>query len=158
MYMAKNKDKVFINKNVRYKGKKVPIFDRINRIKSDIKELLPEIEEDKFLSMMSHVRNYFYGNLHYGRRGVPENIKRKRELTANEKIILDYLLKNNLSPATTYRWFIACRMPSDIIEKLQKGKLSFRRAFLIADNRKKSKLSSTGLLMMEEINNIVSSL
>jgi hypothetical protein len=49
-------------------------------------------------------------------------------------------------------------MPSDIIEKLQKGKLSFRRAFLIADNRKKSKLSNTGLLMMEEINNIVSSL
>ena len=158
MYMAKNKDKVFINKNVRYKGKKVPIFDRINRIKSDIKELLPEIEEDKFLSMMSHVRNYFYGNLHYGRRGIPENIKRKRELTANEKIILDYLLKNELSPATTYRWFIACRMSSDIVDKLQKGKLSFRRAFLIADNRKKSKLSSTGLLMMEEINSIVSSL
>jgi len=156
--MAKNKEKVFINKNVRYKGKKVPIFDRINRIKSDIKELLPEIEEERFLSMMSHVRNYFYGNLHYGRRGIPENIKRKRELTSNEKIILDYLLKSNLSPATTYRWFIACRMPSDIVEKLQKGKLSFRRAFLIADNRKKSKLSSTGLLMMEEINNIVSSL
>lgn len=122
------------------------------------KELLPEIEEDKFIPMMSHVKNFYYGRLFYGRANKPENLKRKRELTTNEKIILDYLLKNELSPATTYRWFIACRMPSDIIEKLQKGKLSFRRAFLIADNRKKSKLSSTGLLMMEEINNIVSSL
>jgi len=49
-------------------------------------------------------------------------------------------------------------MPSDIKEKLQKGKISFRKAFLIADNRKKSKMSSTGLLMIEEINNLVSSL
>src|SRR3989344_1224783 len=158
MYMAKNKDKIFINKNVRYKGKKVPIFDRINRIKTDLKEQMPEIEEDRLLSMMSHIRNYFYGKLYYGRRNVPENIKRKRELTKNEKFVLDYLLKNELNPSPTYRWFIACRMPSDIIEKLQKGKLSFRRAFLIADNRKKSKLSNTGLLMMEEINNTVSSL
>ena len=155
--MAKNKNKVFINKNVRYKGKKVPIFDRINRIKSDIKELLPEIEEDKFLSMMSHCKNYYYGRLFYGRANKPENQK-KRDLTANEKIILNYLLENKLSPATTYRWFIACRMPSNIVDKLQKGKLGFRRAFLFADNRKKSKLSNTGLLMMEEINNTVSSL
>ena len=154
--MAKNKDKVFINTKVRYKGKKIPIFDRINRIKNDLIELLPEIEEDKFLLMMSHVRNFFYGNLYYGRRDSPN--KKKRKLTTNEKIVLDYLLKNHLNPSTTYRWFIACRMPSDIKEKLQKGKISFRKAFLIADNRKKSKMSSTGLLMIEEINNLVSSL
>ena len=156
--MAKNKDKVFINTKVRYKGKKILIFDRINRIKNDLIELLPEIEEDKFLLMMSHVRNFYYGKLYYGRRDKPENLKRKRKLTANEKIVLDYLLKNHLNPSTTYRWFIACRMPSDIKEKLQKGKISFRKAFLIADNRKKSKMSSTGLLMIEEINNLVSSL
>jgi len=154
--MAKNKDKVFINTKVRYKGKKILIFDRINRIKNDLIELLPEIEEDKFLLMMSHVRNFFYGNLYYGRRNSPN--KKKRKLTANEKIVLDYLLKNHLNPSTTYRWFIACRMPSDIKEKLEKGKISFRKAFLIADNRKKSKMSSTGLLMIEEINNLVSSL
>ena len=111
-----------------------------------------------YLSGIGYVKNFYYGRLFYGRANKPENKKNKRDLTANEKIILNYLLESKLSPATTYRWFIACRMPSDIIEKLQKGKLSFRRAFLIADNRKKSKLSSTGLLMMEEINNIVSSL
>jgi len=158
MYMVKNKDKVFINTKVRYKGKKILIFDRINRIKNDLIELLPEIEEDKFLLMMSHVRNFFYGNLYYGKRTKPENKKKKRKLTSNEKIVLDYLLKNKLNPSTTYRWFVACRMPSDIKEKLQKGKISFRKAFLIADNRKKSKMSSTGLLMIEEINNLVLSL
>ena len=68
------------------------------------------------------------------------------------------MLKHNLNPSTTYRWFIACRIPSDIKDKLKQGKISFRKAFLIADNRKKSKMSNTGLLMIEEINNIVSSL
>jgi len=158
MYMAKSGDKVHINTKVRYKGKKIAIFDRINLIKNDLKELIPEIDEDKFLSMMSHIRNFYYGKLHYGRRNNPENLNRKRDLTANEKIVLDYLLKNNLNPSTTYRWFVACRLPSDIKEKLKDGKVSFKKAFLIADNRKKSKLSNEGLLMMEEINNIVVSL
>lgn len=158
MYMSKINNAVFINKNVRYKNKKVPIFDRINRIKNDLKALIPEVEEDKFLSMLSHIRNFSYGKLHYGRRAIPENLERKRELTANERIIYDYMLKNNLNPSTTYRWFVACRLPSDVKDKLQKGQISFKKAMIINDNRQKSKMSNTGLLMIEEINNIVSSL
>lgn len=158
MYMSKSNNQVFVNHKVRYKGKKVPIFDRINRIKNDLNQLLPEIEEDRFLSMLSHIRNFHYGKLHYGRRAVKENLKRKRELTTNERIVYDYLLKHNLNPSTTYRWFVACRIPSDIKEKLAKGQISFKKAFLIADNRKKSKMSNTGLLMIEEVNNIVESL
>ena len=156
--MSKINNHVFINKNVRYKGKKIPIFDRINRIKKDLKALIPEVEEDKFLSMLSHIRNFYYGKLYYGRRAIKENESRKRELTTNEKIVYDYMLKNNLNPSTTYRWFIACRLPSDVKDKLQKGEVSFKKAMLISDNRKKSKMSNSGLLMMEEINNIVTSL
>ena len=158
MYMSKINDVVFINKNVRYKNKKIPIFDRINRIKTDLKALIPEVDEDRFLSMLSHIRNFSYGKLHYGRRAIPENLNRVRELTANEKIVYDYMLKNNLNPSTTYRWFIACRLPSDVKDKLQKGQVSFIKAMMINDNRKKSKMSNNGLLMIEEINNIVSSL
>jgi hypothetical protein len=156
--MSKVKDKVFINTGVRYKGKKIPIFDRINMIKNDLRELLPEVEEDRYLSMFSHIRNFFYGGLHYGKRNNPENKERKRDLTEAEKVILDYMLKNKLNPSTTYRWFVGCRLPSDVREKLEKGKISFKKAFLIADNRKKSKMSNTGLIMIEEINNIVRSL
>jgi len=158
MYMSKTPNGTFINKNVHYKNKKIPIFDRINRIKKDLKALIPEVEEDKFLSMLSHIRNFYYGKLYYGRRAVKENESRKRELTTNEKIVYDYMLKNNLNPSTTYRWFIACRLPSDVKDKLQKGEVSFKKAMLISDNRKKSKMSNSGLLMMEEINNIVTSL
>jgi hypothetical protein len=156
--MAKVNNTVFINHRVRYNGRKINLFDRINIMKNDLKELMPEIEEDKFLSMASHVRNFFYGKLHYGRRAVPENLMKKRELTANEKVLLDYYLKNNINPSTAYRWFVACRIPSDLKEKLAQGKVSFKKAFLIADNRKKSKLSNTGLLMIEEINNVIRSL
>jgi len=158
MYMSKFNNQIVINEKVRYKGKKIPIFDRLNKIKKDLKELLPEIEENKFLSMASHIRNFYYNKLFYGRRNNPENIKNKKELTISEKILLDYYLKNNLNPSTTYRWFIGCRLPSDLKEKLSKGQVSFKKAMLIADNRKKSRLSNTGLLMIEEINNIVGSL
>lgn len=154
--MNKNNNKVFVNHQVRFEGKKINIFNRINKIKNDLKELIPEIEEDKFLSMLSHIRNFYYNKLYFGRVGNKE--KKKKELTANEKIILDYLIKNNLNPSTTYRWFIACRLPSDIKEKLSKGQISFKKAVIIADNRKKSKLSNTGLLMIEEINNTIQSL
>lgn len=158
MYMAKTKDGTFINVNVRFQGRKISLFDRINIMRNDLKELLPEIDEDRFLAMASHVRNFHYGKLYYGRRAVPENMERKRELTEAEKILLDYYLKNGINPSTAYRWFIACRIPSDVKEKLALGKVSFKKAFQIADNRKKSKMSNTGLLMIEEINNIVRSL
>jgi len=156
--MAKNGDKIFINTNIREKGKKVNIFDKVNQIRKDLKGLLPEIEEDKIIPMFSHIRNFFYGNLHYGRRSVPENKKRKRPLTKAETVLYDYMLKNNLNPSTTYRWMIACRVPSDIKEKLALGQISYRKAMQISANRKRVRESNTGLLMIEEINNFVRSL
>jgi hypothetical protein len=158
MYMQKNKDKIFINTQIRENGKKVNIFDKVNKIKNDIKTLLPEIEDDKIIPMFSHVRNFFYGKLHYGRRNVPENMQRKRNLTKAETILLDYMLKNNLNPSTTYRWMIACRIPADIKEKLSKGQVSIAKAMQISANRKRVRESNTGLMMVEEINNIIRSL
>lgn len=158
MYMQKNNNQVFINYRIREKGKKINIFDKVNSIKQEVKQLIPEIEEDKFLPMLSHIRQFTYGKLCYGRTTSENIATKKRELTANEKILYDYLLKNNLNAGTTYRWFIATRIPSDIKEKLEQGKISYRKAFMIAENRKKSKLSNLGLLMIEEVNNIVRSL
>ncbi|MFH1311464.1 MAG: hypothetical protein ABIH65_03605 [Nanoarchaeota archaeon] len=156
--MAKNKGKIFINVNIREEGKKVNIFDKVNRIKQDLKTLFPEIEEDRIIPMFSHVRNFFYGNLHYGRHNVPENKKRKRKLTQAETVLYDYMLKNNLNPSTTYRWMIATRVPADIKEKLAKCQVSFRKAMQISANRKRVKESNIGLMMIEEVNNIVRSL
>ena len=130
MYMAKNGDKIFINTRIRENGKKVNIFDKVNQIKQDLKTLFPEIEEDRIIPMFSHVRNFFYGNLYYGRHSVPENKQRKRRLTKAETVLYDYILKNNLNPSTTYRWMIACRVPADIKEKLAKGQISFRKVSL----------------------------
>ena len=158
MYMAKNKGKIFINTQIREKGKKINIFDKVNQIKSDLKSLLPEVEEDKIIPMFAHVRNFFYGKLYYGRSSVPENKQRKRKLTKAETILLDYMLKTNLNPSTTYRWMIATRVPADIKEKLAKGQISFAKAMQISANRKKVRESNTGLMMIEEINNLIRSL
>jgi len=158
VYMSKINGKAFFNHRIRDKGKKINIFDKINSIKKDIKGLLPEIEDDKILPILSHIRNKHYGKLHYGRRALPENLQRKRELTRTEILIYDYLLKNNLNPSTTYRWFLACRVPQDIKEKLANGQISHKKAIMIAGNRLRAKESNIGLTMMEEIQNIVLSL
>lgn len=158
MYMAKNNGVTFINHRIRDKGKKINLFDKVNSIKQDIKKLIPEIEEDKLLPMFSNIRNFYYTNIKKVIRNSPIKMRKNSKLTTNEQIVLDYLLKNNLNPSTTYRWFVACRVPADIKEKLEQGKISYRKAVMIADNRKKSRLSNTGLLMIEEINNIVRSL
>jgi hypothetical protein len=117
MYMSKNNNIVYINHRVRDKRRKINIFDKVHQIKTDIKALLPEIEEDRLLPIFSHLRAFYEGNLHYGRRNVPENRQRKRELTNAEKIIYDYLLKNNLNPSTTYRWLLACREENFLTKK-----------------------------------------
>lgn len=154
----KNKSIIYINHRIRSNGKKINIFDKVHHIKKDLKVLLPEIEEDKLLSMFSHMRAYYEGKLHYGRRSNPANWSRKKELTEAEKIIYDYLLKNKLNPSTTYRWFLATRVPEDIKDKLKQGRLSYKKALEISANRRRKRESNTGLLMMEEINNVIRSL
>lgn len=151
------------NYRIRYKevrdgkvvGRKRNIFDKVNEIKQELKGIIPEIKGDELIKMMSHCRNYYHGKLHYGRKGIPENQQRKRELTANERILYDYLLRNKLNPSTTYRWFIATRLPQDIREQLAKGIIGQKTALRISANRRRTKKSSIGLLMMEDIRNII---
>ena len=79
----------------------------------------------------------------------------QRPLTVNERILYDYLLRHDLNPSTTYRWFLATRLPQDIREQLAKGKIGQQLAMQIAANRRRTKHSTTGLLMMEDIRNII---
>lgn len=144
------------NTQIRENGEKVNIFDKVNRIRKDLIILFPEIEPDRLLSMFSHCRRYYEGKLHYGRRTSKE--KMPRNLSTSERILYDYLLKNNLNPSTTYRWFLATRVPEDIKQKLREGRISHKKAMQISANRRRVKESNSGLLMTEEINNIVRSL
>jgi len=147
-----------INRNIRENGYKRSIFDKVHEIKEQIKKILPELDGSRLMQMLCHCRQQYEGKLHYGRSNVPENWKKKRELTEAERLLYDLLLRMNLNPSTTYRWFLASRVPSDIHEKLTKGLISQKKALEIAANRRRVKESNTGLLMMEEIRTIMRSL
>ena len=145
------------NWRIREKGHvKKSLFQKVAEIKDDIKRIIPELDSDGLISMLSHCRRYYEGKLFYGRRTNPN--KQPRDLTANERLLYDYILKNNLNPCTTYRWFLATRLPSDIKEKLAKGQIGQKKAMQISANRRRVKNNNMGLLMMEEIRNIVSGL
>lgn len=142
------------NWRIRENGQKRSLFDKVNEIRKGIKTILPELEGDKLIAMLSKIRTY----VAHKKKGVPlgrKGWKGYRELTFNEKVLYEYLLKNNLNPSTTYRWFLATRIPEDVKEKLSKGKISVKKAMQISANRRRVKNSNLGLLMIEEIRTIM---
>lgn len=150
-----------VTHRVRYKGKKVSLFQRVAEIKKQLKQVLPEIEESRLISMLGHCRMLYENHFYYGRRTYDPGEKKKRKqrkLTETERILYDFLLKNNLNPSTTYRWFLAVRVPDDIKDKLEKGQISYKKAMEISYNRKRVRESNTGLLMLEEMRTIIGGL
>ncbi len=113
-----------INTRIKDNGIKVSIFDKTKEIKEYISMVLPEVDGSRLIHVISHCRRFYEGKLHYGRRSIKENQSRVRDLTEAERILYDLLLKHNLNPSTTYRWFLATRVPTDIKEKLAKGMIS----------------------------------
>ena len=139
-------------------NRRLKMIDKVTQIKKDFKILLPEIEQDKYIVMLSHIAYYCEDKKNYRSRNSRKKTYKIKTLTESEKIMLDYFLKNNLVPITTYRWFRVCKLPEDIKDKLKKGQISVKEAIRTGTNRLKQKQSNSGLLMIEEINNIIRSL
>ena len=138
-------------------GRKRSIFDKVNEIKRDLKLIIPEMQDDKLIPLLSKIRTYYCNK----KKGVPlgrKGYKGFRKLTKIESLIYDYFLQKGLNPSTTYRWFIATRLPQDVREKLAKGQIGQRKAMEIASNRRRTKNSVKGLMMMEEIRSVIAKL
>lgn len=144
------------NTCIRENGHKVNIFRVVDKIKQELKAVIPEVEDDKLIFIMSHCRSYYGGKLHHGRRGGPN--QKPRELTHTERLVYDYMLRNKLNPSTAYRWFLATRVPDDVKEKLAKGQIGVKVAMRIAWNRKKAAQTNLGLLLIEELRTIIRTL
>ena len=109
------------------------------------------------MALFSRVRTYYKNN----KKGVSVGRRGKgglRPLTEVEEILYGYLIRKGLNPCTTYRWFIATRLPDDIKYKLAKGQIGQAQAMKISANRRRTKQSVDGLLMMEEIRTIIQKL
>ncbi len=143
---------------VRDNGKKRSLFDKVAEIKKLLNQVLPELDGNRLLTMLGHCRRYYEGSLYYGRRTSDPEVKKERlklDLTDLERVLYDFLLRQRLNPSTTYRWFLACRVPQDIKEKLENHQISYRKAMEISYNRKRVRESNIGLLMMEEMRIVI---
>lgn len=146
-----------VNMNVREDGRKRNIFEKVNEIEEQVYANLPEIKGDrkKLINILCHCRRFYEGKLHWGRRSVKANLKKVRDLTRVEREVYDALLRHGHNPSTTYRWFLATRVPEDIKEKLMHDRISVKKALVISANRKKTKDCKLGLLMIEEIRDAI---
>lgn len=139
-------------------NRRISMLDKVNLIKKDFKELLPEIEQDKYIVMLSHIAYFCNNGREYRARNGRTKAFKIKVLTEAERIMLDYLLKNKCVPITTYRWFRASKVPEDIMTKLRNGQVSIKEAIRSSTNRLKQKQSNTGLIVLEEINNVIAGL
>ena len=66
------------NYRIRENGRKINIFDKVNEIKQHLKDIIPEIESDKLIVILSHCRAYHEGKLHWKKKHPREPSKNKR--------------------------------------------------------------------------------
>jgi hypothetical protein len=149
------------NWRIRRNGRKINLFDMVKEIREDLKALVPElspdgkpIPNDVLIPLLSKIRTYY----RHKKKGVPvgrKGSKGYRDLTKVEHVIFDYMIRTKLNPCTTYRWFIASRLPEDLMEQLKEGNLSQKMAMKLSAARKKDKDSAVGLYIMEQVRSIV---
>ena len=89
------------NVNIRENGKKRNLFDKVNELKQKIYMLMPEIDGEKLIIIMSHIRRDYEGNLFYGRHG---KTNKKVELTHTEHLIKELLLKEGMNPLSRFNF------------------------------------------------------
>lgn len=133
------------------------MIDKTNEMKRELKSLFPEIEENKYYSMLCHLCTRHKNNRQYYSRSNGK-VGRLKQLTKNEIILLDYLIKNEINPITAYKWFRVSRLPEDIKDKLRRGEISVYNARKTFVNRVKMRESREGFEMCEEILNVVRNL
>lgn len=124
----------------KFRKAKTDIFGRLDKIKVDTERMMPELaplSHQQLVGLLAACRRYHEGSLHFGRRSVKSNVYRVRELTTTEHAVYEYLRRewSKFSPSTIYRWALAGRLPSDIKEELEAGKIGQIRALKLAQNR-----------------------
>lgn len=138
--------------------RRLSVFDKVDAIKKLINEHLPELKDNQLVFMMAHCREFYEGNLYYGRRtSNPEEKWRRplRVLTKIESELLQLLLAHQVNPSTAYRWFLAARVPEDIMNEVKRKGMTITKAMEIARNRKRVKENKQGWQMISMIREIV---
>lgn len=136
----------------------ITVFEKTERVRELIFEKYPELDEDQLIYILAHCREYYEGNLYYGRRTSNKQEKKLRplrKLTEVESNILQLLLKYRVNPSTCYRWFLAARLPEDIMDQVKRKNLTAKKAQQIAYNRKFARESKLGWQLIARIKEIV---
>ena len=61
------------------------------------------------------------------------------------------LHRNELNSSTTYTWFLLTNTPTDIKNKLRKGMISQKKAFMLRASHERVKELKMGIDIMEEV-------
>ena len=92
------------------------VFEKMQYILDLAKKRGIETDLQTLRKWMCHISHY-HGDRDY-----------RKELTEEEAIFYDFLLKEDFSPATIYKWVLLSSSPSDIKMKLREGLISQKKA------------------------------
>lgn len=92
---------------------------------------------------------HMLGRIYHFRQG--RNVK----LVKEEFMLEDLLVQKNLKPSTVYKWFLLDNVDDDIRDRLEKGRISMRKAVGLRNQRKEEQSKDFGNKILLELSAFV---
>ncbi|OIO63014.1 hypothetical protein AUJ83_01910 [Candidatus Woesearchaeota archaeon CG1_02_33_12] len=115
------------------------VFEKVVLVKGIVKSTIPkliEVDDEELKLMFSHLAHYHRDD-------------ERNTLNETELILYDTLIRNDVNPATVYKWFCLTMMPNDLFHQLGTGRISQKRALMLNAKRRRDKEIAMGLEIME---------
>lgn len=117
------------------------VFEKVDRYKEILRPVICGKIDSEVKIMLCHCRHYRIG--------------RDKSLTKDERILYDFLLKNNLNPHNVYEKFVLLEAPEHIQKLLREKKIGIREAQSRSYASKRQIDSTESEEFMNEIRKII---
>lgn len=117
------------------------VYEKVVLVKGIIKSTIPElkdVDDTDLKLMLCHLS-------HFNRDD--EN----QTLTELEMILFDTLIRNDISPGTTYKWMCLTSIPKDLFHQLSTGRISQKQALRYNAKRQRDREIEQGLQIMQMV-------
>lgn len=119
-------------------------FEKINSVKQKLSSAIQGMNDKQIRNILCHCSYYKAG--------------RRNNLNEKEREVYDLLLRNKLSPKTTYQWFCLTNAPDHIKDKIRKREISYEDAQSKSYAWRRMIGMKNGKEIMEEMKTIIGGL
>lgn len=110
-------------------------------IKTQLSQAFPDKTLEQIRKMVRRVGRCEYGEI--------------KEISQDEHIIKDLLIRHKVKAATVYQWLLQTLVPDDVREKMENGTISAIQASRAISNRERQRRAALELTLLEQARLVV---